>query len=400
MIRSEEKYMKIKSVAFSVVSLVILASVPGMLETHSIQASPVIEGRAIQKNVVQSFASSTSRSPPAPPLMWTEDFFTYFIPVPENPDGDQTSYFIDWGDGTNTGWLGPYEPGVIVVLSHAWSTDGTYQLTATAKNQNQTITGTYELLLFPDFNLFYPTLGYIHLPYVITIHDEGYPFIKFDWGDGTYSDWLGPSDFVLANKSWDALGTFDMRYKARDIYGAETPWSGTFGVTIIDSGTQPPPLPAIEGPTWGIINVEYTFTVNTTNDWGYCWCNWGDGTGTEWLGPFEPGQPTNVSHAWSKRGVYRISMKFKDPWGAESDYVTHDITIYELKGALISGRYENMSIGGDFITIHAINLHLLILLPPRVLHDTAGENVTFFAPPMKTVIITPRFIVGFIRVVI
>jgi hypothetical protein len=49
-------------------------------------------------------------------------------------DGDMVFYYIDWGDGTNTGWIGLYESGEIVTKSHNWSEQGTYALKAKAKD--------------------------------------------------------------------------------------------------------------------------------------------------------------------------------------------------------------------------------------------------------------------------
>jgi hypothetical protein len=43
-------------------------------------------------------------------------------------------YFIDWGDNTNSGWVGPYLSGDQITQSHTWSTKGTYTLEAKAKD--------------------------------------------------------------------------------------------------------------------------------------------------------------------------------------------------------------------------------------------------------------------------
>jgi len=51
-----------------------------------------------------------------------------------DPDGDNVSYFIDWGDGTSTGWIGLYESGKEIIVSHTWSAQGTYTVRAKAKD--------------------------------------------------------------------------------------------------------------------------------------------------------------------------------------------------------------------------------------------------------------------------
>jgi len=51
-----------------------------------------------------------------------------------DPDGDEVSYFIDWGDGTNNSWIGPYLSGDLIPISHSWSKKGTYTIQAKAKD--------------------------------------------------------------------------------------------------------------------------------------------------------------------------------------------------------------------------------------------------------------------------
>ena len=46
--------------------------------------------------------------------------YTYLISSTD-PDGDQVYYYIDWDDGTNSGWIGPYVSGEEVYVSHTWT---------------------------------------------------------------------------------------------------------------------------------------------------------------------------------------------------------------------------------------------------------------------------------------
>ena len=48
----------------------------------------------------------TLSNPPIPPVIWTEDFYTFCISTPQNPDDDHIYYLIDWGDGNTSGWIG------------------------------------------------------------------------------------------------------------------------------------------------------------------------------------------------------------------------------------------------------------------------------------------------------
>jgi hypothetical protein len=49
-------------------------------------------------------------------------------------DMDPIFYWIDWGDGTNTGWLGAFPPGFVVHENHSWTKKGTYQVKVKAKD--------------------------------------------------------------------------------------------------------------------------------------------------------------------------------------------------------------------------------------------------------------------------
>jgi hypothetical protein len=53
-------------------------------------------------------------------------------------------------------------------------------------------------------------------------------YYMWDWGDGTFSTWLGPfnsSDICIASHSWDERGIYSIKVKAKDIYGEESDWS-------------------------------------------------------------------------------------------------------------------------------------------------------------------------------
>jgi len=51
-----------------------------------------------------------------------------------DPDGDNVSFYIDWGDRSTTGWLGPYDSGQEVTQSHTWSKKGTYAVMVMARD--------------------------------------------------------------------------------------------------------------------------------------------------------------------------------------------------------------------------------------------------------------------------
>jgi hypothetical protein len=81
------------------------------------------------------------------------------------------------------------------------------------------------------------TSGYagVDYEYLIKTMDVG-SFWIFDWGDGTYSNWikLGESDASISQyHSWKSPGIYEIKVKHRDIYGAESSWSPPLSVNIV-----------------------------------------------------------------------------------------------------------------------------------------------------------------------
>jgi parallel beta-helix repeat protein len=51
-----------------------------------------------------------------------------------DPEGDQLYYNWSWGDGTYSGWIGPYNNGEIINKSHSWMNKGNYYIKVKAKD--------------------------------------------------------------------------------------------------------------------------------------------------------------------------------------------------------------------------------------------------------------------------
>jgi hypothetical protein len=59
--------------------------------------------------------------------------YTY-IASATDPEGDQLYYNWSWGDGTYSGWIGPYYNGEFVNESHSWMDKGNYDIKVKAKD--------------------------------------------------------------------------------------------------------------------------------------------------------------------------------------------------------------------------------------------------------------------------
>jgi len=57
-----------------------------------------------------------------------------YTAIASEPDGENISYYFDWGDGKNSGWTDFVASGTMVNLSHSWQKRGTYTIKVKAKD--------------------------------------------------------------------------------------------------------------------------------------------------------------------------------------------------------------------------------------------------------------------------
>jgi hypothetical protein len=51
-----------------------------------------------------------------------------------DPEGHEIRYYIEWGDGMELKWIGPYESGEICTREHSWSSKDNYTIRVKAKD--------------------------------------------------------------------------------------------------------------------------------------------------------------------------------------------------------------------------------------------------------------------------
>jgi outer membrane protein assembly factor BamB len=88
-----------------------------------------------------------------------------------------------------------------------------------------------------------------------------------------------------------------------------------------------PTAPTIIGQTNGKIKKTYSYSFTSSSPLGndiYYTVDWGDGTITDWLGPYASGEMLTLSHSWGSKGTYTIQARAQDtenlsgPWGTLS----------------------------------------------------------------------------------
>ena len=123
-----------------------------------------------------------------------------------DPDGDDLYYWFDWGDNTNSGWVGPYPSGSTVNVSHIWNSPGNFTVKTKAKDEHGAERGegwsddtTVTMVNKAPTESTSPTgitSGYSLVRYTFLTNatdpngDDLYYW--FDWGDNTNSGWVGP----------------------------------------------------------------------------------------------------------------------------------------------------------------------------------------------------------------
>lgn len=65
---------------------------------------------------------------------YTEIEYPFIIDGVTDPDGDSVAYWIDWGDGTTSGWTELLPSGSTINASHIWQSEGLFYLKVKAKD--------------------------------------------------------------------------------------------------------------------------------------------------------------------------------------------------------------------------------------------------------------------------
>jgi len=116
---------------------------------------------------------------------------------------------------------------------------------------------------------------------------------------------------------------YDIYYwRVRAVCGINGDWSEIWELNIIpNEAPNTPSRPS--GPNEGNTEIEYTFSTTTIdpdeNQVYYKW-DWGDGTESVWLGPYDSGETAEANHTWTEEGYYAVKVKAKDIYDAESGW--------------------------------------------------------------------------------
>jgi PKD repeat protein len=174
--------------------------------------------------------------------------------------------------------------------------------------------------------------GEVTDPYLFSQGDKGnnpiIGFADFDHKELSYSklqngEWqthkIYNSNRRISHAIWDYSNSiFSATFIEKDNASSKT------NCSLLYLSNAEPVTPAIpSGPSSGIIETNYTYNSSTTdsdNDQIYYLFDWGDGTTSDWLGPYDSSTQISTEHQWQNAGIYDVRVKAKDTYGAESHW--------------------------------------------------------------------------------
>jgi len=206
----------------------------------------IIQGCLLFGDPAQKIKTASPSDPPETPskpngpargIIYYDITFTASTTDPNN---DQILYMFDWGDGTNSGWLGPYNSGATASATYAWSDLGDFEVKVRAKDTlgagsvwSEPHTISIVENIPPDIPSIEGTTtgspGTTYLYRFTSIDQDDHDvYFYVDWGDDNFTEWEGPyhSGFEAGiTHTWSEEGTYIIRAKAMDELGDESDWA-------------------------------------------------------------------------------------------------------------------------------------------------------------------------------
>jgi hypothetical protein len=305
---------------------------------HSYNSTGYFDG-IIDEFKITKYPGGNEQNPPSisGPAIGNPGVTYDYTFITEDPEGDNIWLYIDWDDGTNTGWIGPYKSGQAVVKSHKWNTDDRYVIKAKSKDYwHFSLSSEYPVKIGnqppEQIKINGPKYGdpQQQLTYTFVASDEENEDVKYfiDWDDGTtdVTNYVPSNTSVQLSHSWKTKDDYNITAKAYDINSKP----GDPSVYHIRLGDQPPNMPKIYGAIRGTQGIEYEYGFTSTdpeNDNLSYDINWGDGNIETDIGPFPSGEIFPRIHSWNKTGTYLVKARVKDEFDYYSGWSEHAISV-------------------------------------------------------------------------
>ena len=305
---------------------------------HAYYSSDYFEGYIDEFKITKYEQGNEQEAPTIDgPISGKPGIETQYSFITDDPENDNIWLYIDWEDGNPDEWIGPFNSSQEVNVSHKWNDPGTYNITARSKDiwHFSQWSDPYLVIIGNQApnppSIDGPISGEISEELIYTFISEDPEgdnvYYIINWGDGNITDWFGPyesGEEVIVNHTWYSKGDFEIKTKAKDELDVGS-WSEPYMVRI---GDLPPSDPTVNGPINGTIWYSYEFSFSSDDqesDSIFYYIDWGDGTVSDWIGPYDSGDIVNKIHKWNTQGTYNIRIKAKDMFDKESNWSDNHI---------------------------------------------------------------------------
>ena len=193
---------------------------------------------------------------PNGPEGWIQYEEATFSSSTTDPEGDSIYYLFDWGDGNNSGWVGPYASGQTGKASYIWVDLGNYEIKAVARDENgvqSNWSGPSDISIVEND---VPEKPIIKGPKIASVGKQiNFKIVSADpnnhdlyyyiyWGDQTFDYWTGPfasGEEVTFNHTYNISGSFSITSIAKDVLLGESPQS-VYNINILKNRAVINPL--------------------------------------------------------------------------------------------------------------------------------------------------------------
>ena len=96
----------------------------------------------------------------------------------------------------------------------------------------------------------------------------------------------------------------------------------------------PPAAPSISGNTTAEFGTNQQYEIRARDPEGntiYYMIDWGDGTTSDWLGPYASNTEIVQHYIWDEQGTYNIQVKAKDIYNQESEWGSLEVSMPKQK---------------------------------------------------------------------
>jgi hypothetical protein len=163
-------------------------------------------------------------------------------------DSDSLYFFVEWGDGTESDWVGPVPSASDYDVFHAYGDTGVFGVLAKARDAtHESGWSDTSFVRVGEYGPFKPHRP--SGPETVSVGDSatyvtaaGHPLnrrvaIQFDWGDtlGDWGEYIKPNVLFSARHAFSHAGTMLVRARARDTLAHISDWSKPESVLVVDT---------------------------------------------------------------------------------------------------------------------------------------------------------------------